>query len=436
MTSQQLLLLELNEVNFDFVRFYCKDGLLPNFNALIETSGWLETISESRYEHLEPWIQWVTAHTGKSFSEHGVFRLGDINDAAHLQIWEFLESHGIKAGAVSPMNATNNMKEPTLFLPDPWTPTSVSAPFLLRQMFGAIKQAVNDNAQARVTAKSAIWLTLGLAAYASPRNYGFYFRLLRLSMSHNWAKAVLLDLLLADVFEVETAERNLGFASLFLNAAAHIQHHYMFSSKAYSGDCRNPPSYITGDVDPVFEIYKVYDRILGSVRRRLPAARIMIATGLHQVPHEVLTYYWRLKDHDGFLRMLGVPFETVEPRMSRDFVVRCASVEDAKNAERVLAESVTDEGEVLFEVDNRGLDLFVMLVYPKEITESTRFSTSSQGLLALLPCVVFVAIKNGEHNGLGYFIDSDMRTPHENVRFPLSQIPARICEVFGLRWAV
>ena len=30
------------------------------------------------------------------------------------------------------------------------------------------------------------------------------------------------------------------FSNLFLNSGAHIQHHYLFNSKAYVGDIKNP----------------------------------------------------------------------------------------------------------------------------------------------------------------------------------------------------
>src|SRR4026207_498000 len=74
----RLLLLELNEVNFEFVEAYTRRGELPNFAALFQQHGFTRTTSETSYEQLEPWIQWVTAHTGKSLAEHSVFRLGDI----------------------------------------------------------------------------------------------------------------------------------------------------------------------------------------------------------------------------------------------------------------------------------------------------------------------------------------------------------------------
>ena len=76
--TTRLRLLELNEVNFELLRRYIGKGELPTLAALLSRHGLIETSSEAEYEHLEPWIQWVTAHTGKTFAEHGVFRLGDI----------------------------------------------------------------------------------------------------------------------------------------------------------------------------------------------------------------------------------------------------------------------------------------------------------------------------------------------------------------------
>src|SRR5687767_2547840 len=108
---QQLFLLELNEINFDFVSYYCEHGFLPNLAEMLRENGVSRTSSESQYHELEPWIQWVTAHTGLSLSEHGVFRLGDIVKHDYLQIWERLESHGFRVGAISPMNAKNRLND-------------------------------------------------------------------------------------------------------------------------------------------------------------------------------------------------------------------------------------------------------------------------------------------------------------------------------------
>ena len=160
-----VLLLELNEINFDHVRAFVADGKLPALGALIAKHGVGETISEAAYAQWEPWIQWVTAHSGKSLAEHGIFRLGDVTQHPDLpQIWEVLEAQGVKVGAVSPMNANNRCRNAAFFVPDPWTSTEVTGSGTMRRLYGSIAQAVNDNATARVGAGSIVNLAAGLAA--------------------------------------------------------------------------------------------------------------------------------------------------------------------------------------------------------------------------------------------------------------------------------
>lgn len=431
-----VLLLELNEINFDHVRAYVARGELPVLGRLIGAHGVAETTSETRYEELEPWIQWVTAHTGLSLAEHGVFRLGDIVKHDIPQIWEHLEGQGLKVGAVSPMNAKNRCAAPAFFLPDPWTPTKVTGSRMMKKLSGAVSQAVNDNAKARLAPSSAAWLLAGTLRYARPANYSRYAGLAASALRRRpWAKALILDQLLADIFVREVGKTRPDFASLFLNAGAHIQHHYMFNSPACGSDRRNPTWYIAAHEDPVLEVYALYDRIVGQVERAFPDARLMLATGLHQDPHHEVTFYWRLRDHAAFLRGIGVPFASVEPRMSRDFVVACEDSEEARQAARRLDAVRAMDGTPLFAVDNRGRDLFVMLTWPHDIAADFEYRVDNEVRTRLRDDVVFVAIKNGEHNGTGYLVDTGRRAKAGEA-FPLSDMPARIAEACGVRWAV
>jgi hypothetical protein len=427
-TDRSLIFLELNEVNLEFVRSYAREGRLPAFARLLDSYGFAVTESEKAYEELEPWIQWVTAHTGKSLAEHGVFRLGDIVNHDHPQVWECLEQHGLRVGAVSPMNAKNRLREPAFFIPDPWTSTKVHASPLLQRLYEAIAQAVNDNAEARLTARSIGDLLKGSLAYAWPGHWPAYFRYAVTAKKHPWRKAMFLDLLLADVFMRETARTRPHFATLFLNAAAHIQHHYLFCSSAYRGSNRNPAWYVDPGEDPVFEVYALYDRIVAAAQRRFPDARLMIGTGLHQNPHATVTFYWRLKNHAAFLKRIGVEFESVAPRMSRDFLVSCQTEAGAAEVARVLREARVEDGENLFEIDNRGTDLFVMFVYPRDISETTQFRIGDRKFGGLREDVAFVALKNGEHDGCGYLIDTGRRLDPMAKPIALREVPALVCD--------
>jgi hypothetical protein len=426
---KKLLVLELNELNFEFVEHYAGQGALPTFARLIGEHGYARTRSETVYEHIEPWIQWITVHTGKPYGEHGVFRLGDGPQAGLRQIWEELAQRGLKVGAFSPMNA-QAVPEAAFFVPDPWTKTEVVAPPLLRSAYGAICQAVSENAAGLVSPRSVLQLAMGMLWYSRLRNWPSYAADLVHGLKARWPRAVFLDRFMADCFLYLWQRTRPDFASLFLNGAAHIQHHCMFNSSAYRGGNRNPSWYLPKEHDPVLEIYRLYDRLLHDCLRLPDAPRVMIATGLHQEPVEDPVFYWRLRDHAGFLAHLGCSYQSVEPRMSRDFVVLCRDGAEARRCAELLASGRAPDGLALFEVDNRGTSLFVTLSYPHDIPVGFKARFASSACEDLSTDVVFVAIKNGHHSGIGYFLDTDDLAAPGADPIPLAELWHRMVSAF------
>ena len=121
--QKKIILIQLNEINFDIARYYIKKNNLKNLKKIINFNSF-KTFSEKRYEYLEPWIQWTSFSTGKTAEEHGIFRLGDITKSNIDQIYEKIESLGYKVGAICPMNVENKLKKPSFFISDPWTKSS------------------------------------------------------------------------------------------------------------------------------------------------------------------------------------------------------------------------------------------------------------------------------------------------------------------------
>ena len=64
--KNKTIFLGLNELNFDYIKFYIDQGLLTNFKKLFDLQQPIKTSSENEYKLLEPWVQWVTIHTGKN----------------------------------------------------------------------------------------------------------------------------------------------------------------------------------------------------------------------------------------------------------------------------------------------------------------------------------------------------------------------------------
>lgn len=431
-----LTLLELNELNFDIVSRCVKQAPseFPNFSCLLKTEC-RETSSESTYAKLEPWIQWVSAHTGLTADEHGVFRLGDAVNTEIPQLLGALERQGITVGGVSPMNMPNQLDRPAYFIPDPWTRTPTDGSTWSVKIWTAIAQAVNDNAQGRLSPNTVLWLGLAFVKFARWSRLGLYLSLALRSKGAPWRKALFLDLFLNDVHYALLKTHRPNFSVLFLNAGAHIQHHYLFNTKALeTRPFVNPAWYIAAEEDPFFEMLKVYDVILGDYLN--DHRDLIAATGLTQVPYDRVKFYYRLKDHEIFLRRLGLAFKQALPRMTRDFLVECDSRDEADRAAKCLAgvRTLSDGVAIFDDIDHRGNSLFVTLTYPHEITPGFKVRTWDGQEFDLYEEVAFVAIKNGMHSGRGFsFFVGDVARQAPAAGAHIKALHNAILSHFGLK---
>jgi hypothetical protein len=177
----------------------------------------------------------------------------------------------------------------------------------------------------------------------------------------------------------------------------------MFNSSQYKGDFKNPEWYCPSDWDPILMMLETYDTIIGDLLES--GERIIGVTGLHQVPHEEQTFYWRPVAHKDFLLECGLKGKfKVIPRMSRDFLIEVTDDKQASEIENHLNQ-FTDSvrSKQVFNVDNRGTSLFVEVIYDDDLVEGMSFDgPHGISLTSLKSKLAFVAIKNGKHDGLGY----------------------------------
>ena len=82
-----------------------------------------------------------------------------------------------------------------------------------------------------------------------------------------------------------------NFSTIFLNAGAHVQHHYYYNSPyVKTANLRNPSWYVDELEDPFLEMIRVYDVIIQNLLS-LTDTEIIIATGLSQKPYNKIKYY-------------------------------------------------------------------------------------------------------------------------------------------------
>jgi hypothetical protein len=406
MSPCKLIFVQLNEINFDVVRQYAERHHLPSLSELLLSFRAMETYAESKYTELEPWIQWVSAQTGKTYSEHGVFRLGDIVNNNLPQVFELLEKRGLRVGALSPMNARNELKNPAYFVPDPWTNTPSDASSFSKRFTRMLRQTVNDNAQQKISLSSLATLGESIVRSFDGRGTAQLLRLIGRSRKQPWHKALVLDQLLHLVHLMLMRKSRPDVSFVFFNAGAHIQHHYFLNSEFAGSRSRNPDWYVDPKADPVLDMLRAYDHILEDyVKATRSGTRLIVATGLTQVPYDRVKFYYRLKDHASFLGQLGVKFSEVLPRMTRDFEIAFDDATHAAACRRTLeGMRLKRDGTPLFgEIEDRGTSLFVTLTYPNEIHPDDVALVEGSGELAGFGRqVAFVAIKNGMHSGKGF----------------------------------
>ncbi len=422
--KNQLVLISLNEINFELVKEYLGENNLNNFKFLSEQIKL--TDSNEGYSHLEPWIQWPTIYTGKSANEHKMFRLGDAVNFDYQTIFNDIENLGIKVGAVSPMNLKNNLKNPSYFIPDPWTKTPSDNNFWSKTISKTLSYFVKENTRLNFNIKYYFFLILIFIKFSRLKNYFLYLKLFFTSLNCKWRKALFLDLLINDIHLKYFKSKKPGFSNLFLNGFAHVQHHYMLNGKIKNNKKTNPDWYVNSKLDPIKEALYVYNKILDDYLNN-DKVSIIVATGLSQVPYDRIKFYYRMKNHQKFFKKFKIEFQSIQELMSRDFILNFDNKIDAEKAYKSISNIKDENNKKIFgDLELKSNSVFISFTYDEEIKNQ---KINSDNELLLKNFVNFVAIKNGMHSSKGY-IYSDLSLINSN-KININEIKKIIFDFFS-----
>jgi hypothetical protein len=408
----QLVLIELNEINFEYAKKYFDVLKIDTIKKV--SKELINTESENSDELLEPWIQWHSIHTGCSAKDHGVFRLGDAINSKKTQLFEELEANNLKVGSISAMNSINNLKKPSYFIPDPWTKTKSDDSFFSKIITSSLQDTVNNNASGKFSIKNYFYLVIIFFRFVRLKKYTTFFKLFFSSFYGKWRKALFLDLLIHEIHLNLLIAKKPNFSCVFFNAGAHIQHHYLLNSLANATSIRNPEKIVGKNKDPFKEMLEFYDNILKDYF--VCAENLIIATGLTQSIVKTPHYYYRLIDHKNFLKDLELDFTSVEPRMSRDFLIHFSD-NNYRDKTYEKLRKIKIKNEFIFGIlDLRDKSIFVTLTYNKEIFKDDIININNKNF-KIYEQVVFVALKNGYHNSKGFlFANGKIKKNFDNLQ--------------------
>ena len=410
--KKNYLAINLNEINLTWLKSYSSKFNLQNINKLLKLN-FTYTTSEKKYENLEPWIQWPTYYLGKSFKNHKCFHLGDADSDKQYSIYNYFQDKDENILALSPMNCSLSTKNDSLFVHDPWSKNGVcNGHKNISLLWEAICFFVNENSNNSFKIRYALILLINLFRFARFRNYFTYTKLLFLSFFYKWPRAIFLDLFLFDIYYSHIKSKKYKFSSIFLNAGAHIQHHYLYDSyvyKADNGKFKNPLSYssrVTKILDPIYQIYKVYDHIAYDILYLAKDYYIDITSGLQQIENKRPFYQYRIKNYEDFLKLFKISYNYFEKKMSRDVYIYFRNKTELKSAQNKLSSFFINK-KPLFKIwiTEKDNSMFLKVFYQGDFSVLEKVNYN-KNFFDFRKLISIVSIENSIHKSEGWHINN------------------------------
>lgn len=321
MPPRKVLLLELNEVNWPVIDQLIAQrgpGFLPNFGRLRSEGTWATPVALEQPPHLDPWVTWVTLHTGVPREVHGASVLEQDAESLHAQrLWDYVDAAGQSVGVFGSISAYPPRAVDGFMIPGPFAPSDETFPSDLQpiQAFNRLYTQVHNKTRRGLG-------PLGMAAMArrllglglSPASLAGVARQLireRLNPGSRWKRVVLQPRINYDFFAHAYRKTRPRFATWHTNHAAHYMHHYWraWDDSRFSVSSSSEERSQFGEAVPLG--YRVCDDLIGRFLKLADRDTVLVvASSMGQQPFVTEKYpegkvVVRIRDIDRFLDILG-----------------------------------------------------------------------------------------------------------------------------------
>jgi hypothetical protein len=422
--TESVIVLEFNELTPRLMDQFIAEGHLPGFARLRRESIVCVSDAEEAAPSLEPWIQWITVHTGLSYAEHGVFDLGDGPRLDAPRIWDFVADAGERAWVCGSMNAAtkSKRKENLYVLPDPWSREVPPHPeALFRPYFNLIRTYVQEYTRDKVPLGKSDYLDFGRFMVANGLSPKTVFATLRQLASertgpYRWRRAAILDRLQWDIFRHFYRRLKPRLSTFFLNSTAHYQHYYWRNMAPTLFAKKDTDERQAQYADAILFGYKKMDEIVTECMNLAPDATIVLATALGQQP--LLKYeetggkqIFKVNEIKHLMKFAAIEqaYEYA-PVMAEEFTLIFANVADAEDAERRLKALRMPDGAPVMNVRRDETKLFCGCAVITSQDEDAEISTPYSNRPVLFERLFYPidGVKSGSHHPDGIFW---IRTP-------------------------
>ena len=341
----KVILIEFNELTPSLMFRFIHEGVLPNFEKFHKESAVYITDTPARGEDLNPWVQWVSVHTGLSEKEHGVMRLNEAKTFSGQFIWDKLSAINISSWICGSMNTNRATGFIGHHLPDPWSESISPHPAgKFDTYIDYISSSVHGHSSNTTpSAKNFIIFMLknGLSLNTVIRVVK-QLVLETLDKGSKWKRASLMDWFQLDVFRKIFKKDMPGFATFFSNSTAHYQHHYW---RDFEPEKFGSTKIATGaKPDAIRYGYQNLDKVLGEiVELSCNDTTLIFCTALSQKPYlmedlDQVRFYYHIKDQKLFGHNFGLDiFYKYTPVMAEQFHLEFNTTSDAEIAFTIMS---------------------------------------------------------------------------------------------------
>ena len=426
----KLTLVALNEFSVEFLSFAEANAKFPNIQKLL-SSKYSETWTEDAVERhdLDPWVQWVSIHTGIDSSCHGIRHLGDVPNLAIKQLWETMSLHGYSSGIWGAMNASRGEADRCqFFLPDPWTFSESAYPKSLNGLLALPRYYAKNYLDTRVSKLLKAIGSLIIYLLGEPRLIFKLLSVMPLSFKgvfqfglKNHVLFSIFDLFSTVAFLHYKKQRDPDFCMIFINSMAHVQHNIWSEGGELKADC----------VYTLEVIENILQRINGeTLGEEVVIMNALTQTNIAGVEREVL---YRQINPDKFLTAMNIRHSKVEQLMTNDGHIFFDSLDDARAAKQVLEEA-TIGSKLMFDVEyseSTPKKLFFQFDIWDEIEPGALFYLGGKSHLFYHHFEAVVA-RTGKHSQRGDVYCNLMNLPKKLVNH---EIHKHILKYFNIKLA-
>ncbi len=443
----RVILLEFNELTPHLIDRFITQGLLPNFKRLRDEAQVFVTDAGEEPPNLEPWIQWVTVHTGLTFAQHGVYNLDEGHTLTAKRLWDLVSDAGGTSWVCGSMNVNYAPGLRGALVPDPWCTKVPPTPDAFEPYFRFVQQNVAEYTNDRLPLSPADYARF--VAFLATHGLSFdagkdvLKQLLteRSDAAERWRRAVLLDRLQFDVFRAYFRTLRPDFSTFFINSTAHFQHSYWREMEPELFSAQPPDADRADHSDAIQFGYQKMDEIVG---RFLELAgedvTVILCTALSQQP--CLKYeadggavFYRPRDFSALARAAKLAgLIGVAPVMTHQFQLEFATEADAIAAEAQLGHATVNGWHAL-EAKRTGTRIYTGCDVYRDIPAGATLTFGDGTTVPFFDLLYKLdTMKSGMHHPDGIFW---VRTPARShaihaEHVPLTAVAPTIVQLLGL----